>query len=299
MNRPAAVGFSLVVFCVSVFSARVTPAAQEGQQPLQATARRYEVVTPGTHPGLLFSAKELPRLRRRAKGEGLAAECYRKVVELARGDAQRYSRSRKLNAMALVYQIEGDAKLGRQAVEMFKEIIAEIEPFQHYKKIDSDFFATEQWPKAFAYAWDWLYELMDEKERAEVLKGLELWCKALYEHTEAWWWRDSTINCGAIPVGALACFAPPFRGNEACRVRAMVCQRYPAHPAQLLPNILERERYLYRGSLLRAIHENPTRFGEALRRTGGPDIISTSNITKAGNYQMFQWDAPGRVRTHW
>ena len=84
------------------------------------------MVAPGTHPSLLFSAKELPRLRRRAKGDGLAAECYGKVVELARGEAEERRRGRKLNAMALVYQIERDNELGRQAVELFKEILAEM-----------------------------------------------------------------------------------------------------------------------------------------------------------------------------
>jgi hypothetical protein len=179
MNRPTAVGLFLVIYCVSSPSARAIPPAQESQGPSQSTARRHEVVAPGTHPGLLFCAEELPRLRLRAKREGLAAECYRKVAELARSEANGYRRARKLNAMALVCQIEGDAELGRQAVELFKEIIAEIDPYQHYEEIDDDFFATETWPKAFAYAWDWLRELMDEKERREVLQRLEHWCKAL------------------------------------------------------------------------------------------------------------------------
>lgn len=71
----------MVLACFSLFSACATPPAQESQKSSQITAKRYEVVTPGTHPGLLFCAKELSRLRRRAKGEGLAAECYGKVVD--------------------------------------------------------------------------------------------------------------------------------------------------------------------------------------------------------------------------
>ena len=179
MNKIATAGLSMVISCLSLFSACATDSAQESQKSRQTTAKRYEVVAPGTHPSLLFSAKELPRLRRRAKGEGLAAECYGKVVELARGEAEERRRGRKLNAMALVYQIDKDAELGRQAVELFKEIMAEIEPYKHFEEIDSDFFATEHWPKAFAYAWDWLYELMNEEEKAEILAGLEQWTKAL------------------------------------------------------------------------------------------------------------------------
>jgi hypothetical protein len=294
MNKSATAGLSLVVSCLSLFSACAVPSAQESQKSSQSAAKRYEVVAPGTHPGLLFSAKELSRLRRRAKGEGLAAECYEKVVELARGEAEERGRGRKLNAMALVYQVERDTELGRQAVELFKEIIAEIEPYKHYEEIDSDFFATEHWPKAFAYAWDWLYELMDEKERAEVLAGLEQWCKALYEHTEAWWWQSASINCGAIPVGALGLLCTSIRGEtDHAEFEKWYVSAIHRLQRNYFPESWKENGICVEGPCYAQYHKNPTQFGEALRRTGGPDIISGSNITKAGNYQMFQWMPQG------
>ena len=294
MNKITSAGLPMVLACFSLFSACATPPAQESQKSSQITAKRYEVVTPGTHPGLLFCAKELPRLRRRAKGEGLAAECYGKVVELARGPAEGNRRGRKLNAMALVYQIEGDAELGRQAVELFKEIIAEIDPYKCYEEIDSDFFATERWPKAFAYAWDWLFELMDEKERAVVLEGLESWCKALYEHTEAWWWRNASINCGAIPVGALGLLCTAIQGEtDHPEFEKWLVSAIHRIQRNYFPHSWRETGICIEGPCYAQYHKNPTQFGEALRRTGGPDIISLSGAVNAGNYQMFQWMPQG------
>jgi hypothetical protein len=216
------------------------------------------------------------------------------VAELARSEANGYRRARKLNAMALVCQIEGDAELGRQAVELFKEIIAEIDPYQHYEEIDDDFFATETWPKAFAYAWDWLHELMDEKERREVLQGLEHWCKALYEHTEARWWRNASINCGAIPVGALGLLCTAIRGEtEHAQFEEWYAGSIQRIQRNYFPTSWRGNGICTEGPCYAQYHKNPTQFGEALRRTGGPDIISGRNIIHAGNYQMFQWMPQG------
>ena len=169
----------------------------------------YRVVESGTHPGILFSAEELPALRRSAEGRGMAAEAYGKVVELANAKVEDEKRpGRKLTAMALVYQIEQDRAMGRNAVDLMMKIIREIDPVIFYEEHE-DLFEHDYWPMALGFAWDWLYHVMDDQERAQALAGIENWCKALYEHTEKQWWRGASYNCGAIPVGALgiACVA--------------------------------------------------------------------------------------------
>ncbi len=208
-----AIGFLIfsLVFIVSCSSG--LPGKKGAGQQVKP---RYMVVQPGTHPGLLFCAEELPALRRRTESGGLAGEAWQKIKELSKDWSMRgewENRGMQLDAMALIYQIEGDSETGRAAVELFKEITAEIEPFAYYKEVDSDFFETEYWPKALAYAWDWLYELMTEQERAQILAAMENWCKALYEHTESWWWRDASYNCGAIPVGALGLLCTAIQGE--------------------------------------------------------------------------------------
>jgi len=206
----------VVKISVGLFAAYLTLLTAFGARPSVETAKAqqvsqlaYRVVKPGTHPGLLFSAKERPALRRRAEGRGMAAEAYRKVVELANaGVENERRRGRKLAAMALVYQIEQDRAMGRNAVDLMMKIIREIDPVIFYEEHE-DLFEHDYWPMALGFAWDWLYHVMDDQERAEALADIENWCKALYEHTEKQWWRGASYNCGAIPVGALgiACVA--------------------------------------------------------------------------------------------
>ncbi|MEA2062570.1 MAG: hypothetical protein U9P14_02625, partial [Gemmatimonadota bacterium] len=258
---------------------------------LAGLGRAWVKVEPGTHPGLLFSASEISVLKERTKGAGLAAEAWRKVKQWAEEPAEGDRRPEKLTAMALVYQVEGDRRNGRAAVELFKEIIAGIDPFAYHEEVGSDFFATDRWPMSFAYAWDWLYSLMSEEERSVVLKGIESWCKALYEHTESWWWQDASYNCGAIPVGALglACTAiqaetrhPEFEKWFSSCVRRI--------DQNFFPNSWRDGGICWEGPCYAIVGlENPVQFGEALRRTGGPDILKSTAAMHAMRYLMYQW----------
>ena len=257
----------------------------------------YPVVQPGTHPGLLFCAAELPAMRLRTQREGLPGEAWQKIKGLAAGDSLRGEwtvQGLQLDAMALIYQVEGDRQMGRSAVELFKKLIGDIEPFAYYKEVDSDFFETEHWPKAFALAWDWLYELMDESERQYIRAGLELWCKALFEHTESWWWQDASYNCGAIPVGALGLLCTSIQA-ETAHPEFQKWFSSAIHRIQdnYFPTAWRANGICYEGPCYAHYHKNSTQFGEALRRTGGPDIITTSGAVNAMHYQRFQWMPQG------
>lgn len=262
--------------------------------PARSGGHAYVVVPPGTHPGLLFSKKELPALRERTKATGLPGEAWQRVENLARADSSVNFEgawdAHRLRAMALVYQVSGDKKAAREAIDYFMRVLRETEPFAYYKKVDSDFFETENWPIAFACAWDWLHEAMSEAERKEALPLLELWCKALYEHTESWWWRDASYNCGAIPVGALGLLCTAIRGEtahpefntwfESCigRIRD-----------NFFPTSWRASGICYEGPCYAQYTRNAILFGEALRRTGGEDIVRNSGAINAMHYQVFQW----------
>jgi len=294
--KRAVIAIGFLIFSL-VFIVSCSSDLAEEKEAARQSKPRYMVVQPGTHPGLLFCAEELPVLRQRAGSGGLAGEAWQKIKELSedwtmRGEWTR--RGMQLDAMALIYQVERDRETGRAAVELFKETIAEIEPFAYYKEVDSDFFETEHWPKAFAYAWDWLYELMTEEERAQILAALENWCKALYEHTESWWWRDASYNCGAIPVGALGLLCTSIQGEtghpEFDKWFSSALRRIRDN---YFPTAWRANGICYEGPCYAHYHKNSTQFGEAFRRTGGPDIITTSGAVNAMQYQRFQWMPQG------
>lgn len=260
--------------------------------------QRFDVVRPGDHPSLLFSAQELPELRRSVGTQGLTGEAWERVLKLCEADPKvRYEgdwAAHRLSAMALVYQITDDSEVGRRAVEYFQEKLAENEPFSFYKEVDSNFFETEHWPKAFAYGWDWLYPVMTDEERHQILSQLENWCKALYQHTDAWWWRDASYNCGAIPVGALGLLCVAIQGETQHPEFQMwldSCVRRIRD--NYFPTAWRSNGICYEGPCYAQYHKNATQFAEALRRTGGEDIVKKSGAVNAMRYQTFQWMPQG------
>ncbi len=275
-------------------------------RPAEAYRWKYVVVPPGTHPGILFSEQELPALRRRARGETMAAAAYRKVRKLAqaRHEAElsikeavgRPGRelARHLEATALVYQVEEDLALGRRAVELFRRTATGIDPAEFYREVDSDFFATEHWPKAFAVAWDWLYELMEPAVRAEILESLEAWNAALFEHTESWWWREASYNCGAIPTGAQGMLLAAIQAEtQHPKFQHWFSECFRKIRDNYYPFTWRPSGICTEGPGYAHYHKNPTQFAEAVRRTGGEDIIPESGAVRAMHYLRHQWMPQG------
>jgi hypothetical protein len=278
-------------------SAMVTQASAAAQQK-----KTYVVVKPGTHPGIVFSDQELPAMRKRAKSTGIAGDAYRKIREtaLSEYDSKLTARqavgregprlSRQLESMALVYQVEGDKQIGRKAVELFQSVATGIDPTEFYREVDSDFFATEHWPKAFAFAWDWLYPLMTSGERETVLKSLEQWSTALYDHTERSWWRDASYNCGAIPVGAqgmlLTAIQAETRHPDFSKWFANCFRKVKEN---YFPRTWRASGICNEGPGYAHYHKNPTQFLEGVRRTGGPDLIYETGAVNAMHYLRHQW----------
>ncbi|MBI5084583.1 MAG: hypothetical protein HZB13_08300 [Acidobacteria bacterium] len=268
--------------------------------------RPYVTVRPGTHPGILFSAEEIPALRKRASGAGMAGEAWARVKKLAASPynadltvKQAVGReggrlAEQLQAMALVSLVENDRELGRKAVELLEQTATRWDAAEFHRVVDSDFFATEHWPKAFAYAWDWLYPLMTEGERRRVLERLEHWNAALFAHTESWWWRDAGYNCGAIPVGAQGILLAATRGEskhpEYARWHAECFRKIRDN---YFPQTWRANGICNEGPGYAHYHQNPTLFAEAVRRLGGEDIIPTSGAVNAMHYLRHQWMPQG------
>lgn len=273
-------------------------------------ASTYTVVAPGTHPGIVFSAAELPALRRRAQGEGLAAEAYRKVRAMAnerpeldldmkslvgrRGNTLAAT----LEATALVYQIEEDRDAAGKAIAILEKIALGVDPTAFFKEVDSDFFATEHWPKALAFAWDWLYPAIPEARRAPLLAGLEAWSAALFAHTNAWWWKEATYNCGAIPVGAHGLLLTAIRGeSKHPQFEHWFAEALRKTSRNYFPLTWRDNGLCNEGPGYAHYHKNCTQFADALRRMGGPDWLATSGAVNAMHYLRHQWMPQGRCAT--
>lgn len=264
--------------------------------------RSYVVVAPGTHPGIVFSASELPALRRRASGAGMAADAWSRVKRLAAAESnlpltvkQAVGRdgitlAERLEAMALIYQVEQDEQIGRRALAIFESILGSINPIEFHKTVDSDFFATEHWPKSFAHAWDWLQPLIPADRKPRLLAALEAWSAALYQHTESWWWRDAGYNCGAIPVGAHGVLLSAIQGESRHPDFAKwhsECFRKISR--NYFPETWRSSGICNEGPGYAHYHRNPTLFANAVRRLGGPDIIAQSGAVNAMHYLRHQW----------
>jgi hypothetical protein len=269
-------------------------------------ARSYVVVAPGAHPGIVFSAAELPAMRRRATGGGMAAEAWSRVKRLAAAESnlpltvkQAVGRdgitlAERLEAMALVYQVEQDEPMGRHALAIFESILGSINPVEFHKTVDSDFFATEHWPKSFAHAWDWLQPLIPADRKPRLLAALEAWSAALYQHTESWWWRDAGYNCGAIPVGAHGVLLSAIRGESRHPDFAKwhsECFRKISR--NYFPETWRANGICNEGPGYAHYHRNPTLFANAVRRLGGPDIIAQTGAVNAMHYLRHQWMPQG------
>jgi len=285
---------SMILLCVFLV---IAACSARGVQEKSLPERTYVVVEPGTHPSLLFSSQEIDKLRQKAAGNGLPGDMWKKIKLQSENwtmGGEWTKEGMEINAKALIYQVEGDKQAGRDAINQMKKVLDEINPHDYYFAKEISFFETEHWPKAFAFGYDWLYPLMSEEERIEIVGKLELWCKALYEHTESNWWQDASYNCGAIPVGALGLLCVAIQGET-------------THPEfeMWLGSALKRIRdnyypvcwrqngICYEGPCYAHYHKNPTMFGEAYRRNGGADIITGSGVVNAMHYQRFQWMPQG------
>ncbi|MDA1315827.1 MAG: hypothetical protein O2968_21095 [Acidobacteria bacterium] len=296
--------FGVVAVCFFLFAG--CGADQVAQPTSGELGKSYAVVAPGVHPGIIFSEQELPALQRRARGSGPAADAYRKIKQIAVSEfdlqlAMEQAVGRKgeraakqLEAMALVYQIERDEKLGRKATELFRSLAADIDPAEFYRAVGGDFFATEHWPKAFAFAWDWLYHVMTPEEREAILRSLEQWNTALFDHTESSWWREAGYNCGAIPVGAQGLLLTAIQAETRHpQFSHWFSQCFRKVSKNYFPLTWREDGGCNEGPGYAHYHKNPTQFAEAVRRTGGPDIIGASGAVNAMHYLRHQWMPQG------
>jgi hypothetical protein len=135
---------------------------------------------------------------------------------------------------------------------------------------------------------------MTDEERAAVLGGIERWNAALYDHTESWWWREAGYNCGAIPVGAQGILLTAIQAESRHpEFRRWYDAAYRKVSRNYFPQTWRASGVCNEGPGYAHYHKNPMLFLEAVRRTGGPDLIAETGAVNAMHYLRHQWMPQG------
>ena len=242
-----------------------------------------------SHPFMLFSRAEVSGLAKRKQAQPLLAECWQKLKDLAEAPDARRGWPGQLEARALLWQLEGDAKMGDRAVAGMRAALERDDPAEFYKRAN---FHRQAAPlRALALGWDWLHGHMTPEQRAEVLPRLEKWCEAVYEHTEKQWWREAAYNVGAIPIGGLGLLATAIRADSAHPQAQMWYREATRRIAQnFFPTSWKPSGICYEGpnyAIVGLRYVAP--FAEALRRAGACDLMGSSGARHAMQYLMHQW----------
>ncbi len=135
------------------------------------------IVPPTEHPRLLVRKSDIPRIRENLNHPQNAA-AYQKVLELAasthKGDQASYSTSllEIMQSKALLYLVNGDVEMGRQAVEMVMNHINKVQIATSFAS-DSTMRSCGQVVFSTACVYDWCYDLFTPEQREHYIKTCE------------------------------------------------------------------------------------------------------------------------------
>ena len=173
------------------------PMAPDPAVPAAARSYNPKLTPPAGHPRLLLTPGTLPEIRRNLKHpENAPAE--QKVRELAASPLEMpqkdgvvvYDRNYllQIEARAFLYALEGDSRLGKEAVEAIREYISRVD-FDNLmdvtRLVGHTIFVTSE-------VYDWCYPLLSEADK-KLLRSDML---RLGRDTEIGWppFRQSVIN---------------------------------------------------------------------------------------------------------
>ncbi|HET6428285.1 MAG TPA: hypothetical protein VFJ30_07745 [Phycisphaerae bacterium] len=261
-----------------------------GNADAEAAAAASAATRPAlSHPFLLFDAREARTLAGRAGDDELLKECWDAVRERAEAPDSDRGWTRQLEARALLWQVSREKAMADRGIAQMLAALERVDPAEYYKR--SDFHVHGAPLRALALGWDWLYEAMTPAQRAAALPGLARWCRAAFADFETRWWREASYNCGAIGAGGIGLLTtaiaadtndPAVHTAHREMVRR-VGQNF--FPVSWKPSGIcwEGPNYAIVG------YRYVAPFAEALRRTGGPDLLARSGARHAMAYLMHQW----------
>jgi len=242
-----------------------------------------------THPFLLFSKSEAPRLAERKNADSLLADCWERLEQAAQQPDDLDDWAPQLEARAFLFQITGDESSASRAIALMQAALKQTDPVAYYKHADFHHHAVPL--RALALAWDWLFEKMTPAQRAEILPALERWCDTVYNYTERRWWREASYNVGAIPIGGLGILATAIRPDSTLPATTTWYREAVRRIGQnFFPLSWKPSGICWEGPNYAIVGlRYAAQFAEMLRRAGGPDLLADSGALNAAQYLMYQW----------
>ena len=180
-----------------------------------------------------------------------------------------------------------------RAIALMADALKRVDPVAYYK--EQEFHYHGRPLRALALGWDWLHDRMTPAQRTEMLPGLARWVHAAFTDFETRWWREASYNCGSIGMGGIGLLTTAIRrdtNDPAVHNAYREAVRRTGQnffPVSWRPSGIcwEGPNYAIVG------YRYMAPFAEALRRTGGPDLLGRSGARHAMKYLMHQWMPQG------
>jgi len=283
-----------VASSIAVISALACKAAWGATAPSEQPSATSEParIAPA-HPFLFFDRSQTRELALRKDADPLLTACWEKLTSRATApdDLERWTG--QLEARALLWQLQGDEEMASGAIRLMLQVLEKEDPVAFYKR--ADFHHQARPLRALALAWDWLYGKLTAQQRTEMLLALEAWCGAAYEYTNQQWWREASYNVGAIPVSGIGLLATAIRPDSTDpRTETWYAEAVRRIGQNFFPLSWKESGICWEGPNYAIVGlRYAAQFAEALRRSGGPDLLDGSGALRAMQYQMYQWMPQG------
>ncbi|MFW5799100.1 MAG: hypothetical protein ACOCXX_05520, partial [Planctomycetota bacterium] len=325
MNRIRRVGLVVLVWCVAAGGAWLLSTGcgeAENEQARQAAGApkveppnlEPEVISPGVHPRLLFTAEQLPAIRARAKdprGEHLfywirrnAFEhrdlVFKKLKDPEWVKQQREAARGHLNRFAPMVRNAGLAAIIGNDPEDIAAAVALYRIWLSSWPDDASKYKAGSWGMPhYAIAYDCLYNQLSEAERAKSVRifASQIGPRAVEQMTDKWWQQGPSVN-GRRTTNWTSIFGPNM-GLTALAID----DTDGANPEMVRRTILLTRHFLVNGvSRHGAMYEGvqyPMGYGTqnlaqflAALELRGVDLVTTTHLPKVPRWlthELYPW----------
>ncbi|MFH1007081.1 MAG: heparinase II/III family protein [Candidatus Latescibacterota bacterium] len=257
---------------------------------LLASYQNWTVPVTVAHPGLYFSAEDVPGLR--AKAAALPA-IFGPIVEKIDArleDSQIKGRALGAEELAFAYSLTGEERYAQAAKEAVRAILSETEWVAlAHKPLRVDLMVARN-ARVLAETYDGLYDVLSNRERTRIREGiieraLNLFLEIAQKKSE--WWTGSQNNWRSVICGEMGIAALCMRAHYP-DVRE--CVGHSLEGVVSLLDLLGRDGGYYEGvgywgyGIGEAV-----RFGEILRRVsdGAVDLFDHPYLKVAGDFGLY------------